>query len=224
MDNVGNQVTNVTGQTGQPVAQVAAQVAQQPVAKPQMMPAQNSQALFTQEQLNSIISGRINPLNQKISDLNNQLAEEQKLSASYLNELNGYKNRESATKAGVPAQFLDFAIFEASKLAVNGKTFDDAIKEYVSSNQSLFGVSTQGVQGSASATPSVQQPTGASATPTQTPQQQQAVVNPQPQAQPQVQSQVIVGSTGVQGAGNPANTANVDTEVDAFLRARGLRK
>ena len=88
MDNFGNQMTNVNGQVVAQPAQQPAQAAQtvvqqQPVVMQQ--PVQNTQAMFTQVQLNSIISGRINPLNQKITDLNTQLAQALQLSQSYLN-------------------------------------------------------------------------------------------------------------------------------------------
>ena len=180
MNNSGSQVTNVNGQVVAQQQQVQAQVVntvpvQQPVVNVQ--PAQNTQAMFTQEQLNSIISGRINPLNQKIQELNAQLAQAQQLSQSYLNELTGFKNRESAVKAGVPAQFVDFAVFEASKLAVNGKSFDDAIKEYVASNGSLFGVSQMSNQVQQTASPAVQQTTQGVANPAQNVQTQQTVGN-----------------------------------------------
>ena len=256
MNNIGNQVTNVNGQVVAQQQQVQAQVVntvpvQQPVVTNQQV--QNSQALFTQEQLNSIISGRINPLNQKIQELNAQLAQAQQLSQSYLNELTGFKNRESAVKAGVPAQFVDFAVFEASKLAVNGKSFEDAMKEYVASNGSLFGVSQMNNQVQQTASPAVQQTTQGVAIPAQNVQTQQiSTVNGQVAGQAtnqnavnnQVantnvanngivqqsvgvslpQTNVQYGATSVQTAGNPANVNNVDSEVDAFLKSRGLRK
>lgn len=256
MNNIGNQVTNVNGQVVAQQQQVQAQVVntvpvQQPVVNVQ--PAQNTQAMFTQEQLNSIISGRINPLNQKIQELNAQLAQAQQLSQSYLNELTGFKNRESAVKAGVPAQFVDFAVFEASKLAVNGKSFEDAMKEYVASNGSLFGVSQMNNQVQQTASPAVQQTTQGVAIPAQNVQTQQiSTVNGQVAGQAtnqnavnnQVantnvanngivqqsvgvslpQTNVQYGATSVQTAGNPANVNNVDSEVDAFLKSRGLRK
>ena len=260
MNGLDGQMTNVNGQLVVQQQQMQAQVVntapvQQPVVTNQ--PAQNNQALFTQEQLNSIISGRINPLNQKISELNTQLAQAQQLSQSYLNELTGFKQREMAVKAGVPAQFVDFAVFEANKLAVNGKTFDDAIKEYVASNGSLFGVSQNGSQVQPTQTPVVGQTTQVVANPAQTVQVQQTsngaagvvpnaqvvntqqvapnaqVVNTQPvvanqNVQPSVgvvpQMNVQYGATSVQTAGNPANTNNIDSQVDAFLKAHNLKK
>ena len=248
MNGLDGQMTNVTGQLGVQPQQMQAQVVntapvQQPVVTTQ--PVQNNQALFTQEQLNSIISGRINPLNQKINDLNTQLAQAQQLSQSYLNELTGFKQRDAAVKAGVPAQFVDFAVFEANKLAVNGKTFDVAIKEYVSSNGSLFGVSQNGSQVQPTPTPVVGQTTQVVANPAQTIQAQQTnngavgvvpnaqFVNTQQvvsnqNVQPSVgvvpQMSVQYGATSVQTAGNPANTNNIDSQVDAFLKAHNLKK
>lgn len=246
MNNSGNQVTDVGGQVVAQQQQVQAQVVntvpvQQPVVTNQQV--QNSQALFTQEQLNSIISGRINPLNQKIQELNAQLAQAQQLSQSYLNELTGFKNRESAVKAGVPDKFVDFAVFEASKLAVNGKSFDDAMKEYVASNGSLFGVSQSGGQVQPTSSPVVGQTTQGVANPAQAIQGQQAVSgstvvshsvqdasNTVPTAGAGVGANVVsantvqYGATSIQTAGNPANINSVDSQVDAFLKSHNLRK
>ena len=248
MNGLDGQMTNVIGQLGIQPQQMQAQVVNQaPVQQPVIanQPVQNNQALFTQEQLNSIISGRINPLNQKINDLNTQLAQAQQLSQSYLNELTGFKQRDMAVKAGVPTQFVDFAVFEANKLAVNGKSFDEAIKEYVSSNGSLFGVSHNGSQVQPTSTPVVGQTTQVVANPAQTIQAQQTnngavgvvpnaqVVNTQPvvtnqNVQPSIgvvpQMNVQYGATSVQTAGNPANTNNIDSQVDAFLKAHNLKK
>lgn len=248
MNGLDGQMTNVNGQVGVQQQQMQAQVVntapvQQPVVTNQ--PAQNNQALFTQEQLNSIISGRINPLNQKISELNAQLTQAQQFSQSYLNELTGFKQRDVAVKTGVPTQFVDFAVFEANKLAVNGKTFEDALKEYVASNGSLIGVSQSGSQGQPTQTPAVVQPTQGVANPAQTNQVQQTingaqgvvpnaqvsntqpvVVNQgiQPTVEVSPQMTVQYGATSVQTAGNPANTNNIDSQVDAFLKARNLKK
>ena len=248
MNGLDGQMTNVNGQLGVQQQQMQAQVVNQaPVQQPVVatQPVQNNQALFTQEQLNSIISGRINPLNQKISELNAQLTQAQQLSQSYLNELTGFKQRDAAVKAGVPAQFVDFAVFEANKLAVNGKTFEDALKEYVASNSSLFGVSQNGSQVQPTPTPVVGQTTQVVANPAQTIQAQQTnngavgvvpnaqVVNTQPvvtnqNVQPSIgvvpKMNVQYGATSVQTAGNPANTNNIDSQVDAFLKAHNLKK
>ncbi len=214
MSDVVNTVTDVNGQAT--VQNGGAQVVQQPVVQQplqaQPIVLQTPQSGFTQEQVNSIVSGRVNALNQKITELTAQLDEKQKLADSYLTELTGLKNRDTATKAGVPAQFTDYAIFEAQKLAVNGKSFEDAMKEIVTSNASLFGVSNPSGQG-AGTTPNAQAPTGNAVNPTQTTPTGQQVSQP-----------VAFGSTGAQVGGNPANTAGIDAEVDNFLKSRGLRR
>lgn len=254
MDNFVNQMTNVNGQIVSQPQQVPAQVAntaqvQQPVMGIQT--TQNNQALFTQEQLNSIISGRINPLNQKIQDLNTQLAQAQQLSQSYLNELTGFKQRETVSKAGVPSKFLDFVVFEANKLAVNGKSFEDAVKEYIASNEFLF-TQTQNVsQANTTTTPQVGKVTQEVANPAQTNYVQQPVANQnvgvftpsQSQVQSTIQTNanaqsyqtqmnagvafpnnVQYGATGISIAGNPASANNIESQVDAFLKSHNLKR
>lgn len=267
MNNLGGQLNGVVGQMiTQPNQMQAQVVGQAPVqAGSTIQPNQQGiQGMFTQEQLNSIISNRINPLNQRIQDLSNQLAQAQQLSQSYLSELTSMKNRESAINAGVPAQFLDFAIFEANKLAVNGKSFDDAIKEYVATNGQLFGVSQMDNQAQQAVnTPTVMQATQGVANPAQVIQAQQSspnnmvvgnnqvvpsnqvmasgdagvsiqasqqasVVTPNSTPvmnQVPVSNQVPVqyGATSIQNAGNPVDTNNVNSQVEAFLKARGLK-
>ncbi len=111
---------------------------------------QSSEHVFTQEQLNSIISSRINPLNQKVQELSNQLAKSEKLTQQYHAELQGYKNKEVALKQGIPSELLDYAIFEASKMVTKEKSFEDALKEFKESKKALF-VGTQTSSGSENA-------------------------------------------------------------------------
>ena len=241
-----------TNQQMQAQAAINANVGQMQNVQP-IQSNQNVQAMFTQEQLNSIIQGRVNPLNQKITDLTNQLAQSQQIANSYLNELTGFKQRDAASKAGVPSQFIDFAVFEANKLAINGKSFEDAIKEYVASNQQLFGVSNMGSQAPANTAPIGNVATQGSANPAQTIQTQQtvnntqqAVNNNQPNVsniQPNIQVGVtsgqyvqnaqqpgatvsggIVGSTGYSLAGNPQTVNNVENDVTSFLKTKGVLK
>lgn len=106
-------------------------------------PQGSGEHLFTQEQLNSIISGRINPLNQRVTELSNQLAKAEKLTAQYHEELEGYKRKEVALKEGIPTDLVDYAIFGASKLVSKEKSFEDALKEFKAANETLFGVTQQ---------------------------------------------------------------------------------
>ena len=137
MNNLVNQQQVPASQLGF-VQQGQPQVGQPLVQNTVVQPNPQGQATFTQEQVNGIVQNRVNALNQKVSELTNQLAQSQQLANTYYTELNGFKQREAVINAGVPSQFVDFAVFEANKLAVNGKSFDDAVKEYVAANQQLF--------------------------------------------------------------------------------------
>lgn len=137
MNNLVNQQPVQTSQLGF-VPQGQPQVGQPLVQNTVVQPNPQGQATFTQEQVNGIVQNRVNALNQKVSELTNQLAQSQQLANTYYTELTGFKQREAVINAGVPSQFVDFAVFESNKLAVNGKSFDDAVKEYVTANQQLF--------------------------------------------------------------------------------------
>lgn len=105
--------------------------------------SQGSDHMFTQEQLNSIISGRINALNQKVGELSTALEKSNKLTEQYHTELEGYKRKEIALKEGISADLVDYAIFGANKLVSKDKSFEDALKEFKASNATLFGVTEQ---------------------------------------------------------------------------------
>lgn len=207
-----------------------------------IQPDQNNQALFTQEQLNSIIQGRVNPLNQRVQDLSNQLAQAQQLSQSYLNELQSYKNKEIVASAGVPDYMQEFVAFEAQKLAVNGKSFADAVKEYTQANAQLFniGQSNQNTQPTQNVIPVAGQVGSQTANQNQSVAQNQQVNTNQPSAVAQVQGvvqnpsvavqstvqtgQVAQGATSFSGVVNPNGVNDVDSAVDTFLRNKGIRK
>lgn len=246
MDNLTNVAPNVSlTQQNVQSQPTQTQVVNQGYSTQPTQSAQNSQALFTQEQLNSIIQGRVNPLNQRVQDLTNQLAQTQQLSQSYLNELQGYKNKEIVASAGVPAYMQEFVAFEAQKLAVNGKSFADAVKEYTQANAQLFNInqSTQNTQPTPQTIPSVGQVSSQTAMQnTSVAQNQQVntnqssvvaqtqgvVQNPSVIGQPIVQSgqagQVAQGATSFSGVVNPNGVNDVDSVVDTFLRNKGIRK
>ena len=114
----------------------------------------------------------------------------------------------------------------------NGKSFDDAIKEYVAANGSLFGVSNQNIQGQEMTIPSAPAPTQVAANPAQNIQGQQVVPNTTTQnvVQPmnlQQNSSVTTtqfNTTNVAGASSIGNTNNIDSQVNDFLKQRGLIK
>ena len=246
MDNLTNATANVpiTQQNVQSQS-TQTQVVNQGYPTQPIQSSQNSQALFTQEQLNSIIQGRVNPLNQRVQDLTNQLAQAQQLSQSYLNELQGYKNKEIVANAGVPAYMQEFVAFEAQKLAVNGKSFADAVKEYTQANAQLFniGQGIQNTQPTPQTIPSVGQVSSQTAMQNMSVAQNQQVNTNQPSVVAQVQGvtqnpsvavqstvqtgqagQVAQGATSFTGVVNPNGVNDIDSVVDAFLRKKGLKK
>ena len=246
MDNLTNVAPNVSlTQQNVQSQPTQTQVVNQGYSTQPTQSAQNSQALFTQEQLNSIIQGRVNPLNQRVQDLTNQLAQAQQLSQSYLNELQGYKNKEIVANAGVPAYMQEFVAFEAQKLAVNGKSFADAVKEYTQANAQLFniGQGIQNTQPTPQTIPSVGQVSSQTAMQNTSVAQNQQVNTNQPSIVAQVQGvaqnpsvtvqstvqsvqagQVAQGATSFTGVVNPNGVNDVDSAVDAFLRNKGIRK
>lgn len=237
MNNLTN-VTTATPNTQQNVQSrpIQTQVVENEYVAQHVQSAQTSQALFTQEQLNSIIQGRVNPLNQRVQDLTNQLAQAQQLSQSYLNELTGYKNRETVIAAGVPAQFADFVTFEANKLAINGKSFADAVKEYTTANAQLFNINRgiQNTQPTQNVIPVAGQVGSQTANQNQSVAQNQQVNNVsspvgnvKDTSKNNVDSSVIQGNIGTSsftGVANPNGVNDIDSAVDAFLRKKGVRK
>lgn len=228
------QLPNQTQVVTQNQAQQSVQV-QAPINNIQQPPV--TQAVFTQEQLNSIIGQRLAAEKSKYDTLSQQYAQLTQQSQSYLTELAGYKNKEIAVNAGVPTQFIDYAIYEASKLAVNNKSFEDAMKEFVASNGALFGVSQQTTQAIQQLTQPASNATQVPVTPAQSasvqqtvtaPNQQVVSITPVQQSPAQTNNGVVpnlqFGSTNIQGATAPQFTNTIDGQVDAFLKKKGLRK
>lgn len=94
----------------------------------------NSQRLFTQDQLNDIIAERVNAITSKYNTLNTQYEQLSKNLTTAVTELQSYKNKELATKAGVQSQFIDFVLYEANKMTTDKKGIDSAIADFVKAN------------------------------------------------------------------------------------------
>ena len=94
--------------------------------------------MFTQEQVNSIVSGRVGALNAKIAELNSALETSQADASKFKAELDQYKQKADLAKAGIPESIADYAIFEISKLDGNGKTFAENAVEYAKANESFI--------------------------------------------------------------------------------------
>lgn len=94
----------------------------------------NSQRLLTQEQVNDIVAERVNGMTAKYNALNTQYEQLSKNLTTAIDELQTYKNKELATKAGVQSQFVDFVLYEANKNVTDKKGIDSAIADFVKAN------------------------------------------------------------------------------------------
>lgn len=192
-NNLLQQQPITTPNTVQGVSQIqSVPFVQQPMGTIQNQQTAQPTGYLSQEQVNSIVANRVNALNQKITELSAQLTQANQLSTTYANQVADFQRKETLVNEGVPDYLRDYVSFEASKLAVNGKSFADAVKEFKSANTNLFNTSVTGVnaQGTTQQTPVVAPNASvgsvANTTPTSVAQQTlglqtQAVTAPQPQ-------------------------------------------
>ena len=94
----------------------------------------NSQRLLTQEQVNDIVADRVNGMTAKYNALNTQYEQLSKNLTTAVNELQSYKNKELATKAGVQSQFVDFVLYKAEQMTTDKKGIESAIADFVKAN------------------------------------------------------------------------------------------
>ena len=94
----------------------------------------NSQRLLTQEQVNDIVAERVNGMTAKYNTLNAQYEQLSKNLTAAVDELQTYKNKELATKAGVQSQFVDFVLYKAEQMTTDKKGIDSAIADFVKAN------------------------------------------------------------------------------------------
>ena len=94
----------------------------------------NSQRLLTQDQVNDIVADRVNGMTAKYNALNTQYEQLSKNLTAAIDELQTYKNKELATKAGVQSQFVDFVLYEANKNVTDKNGIDSAIADFVKAN------------------------------------------------------------------------------------------
>ena len=73
------------------------------------------------------MTAKYNTLNTKYEQLSKNLT-------VAIDELQTYKNKELATKAGVQSQFVDFVLYEAKKNVTDKKGIDSAIADFVKAN------------------------------------------------------------------------------------------
>lgn len=130
MDGQNNNTNTNTDTSTQQTQVQTQQQTQQQTAQVQ----NNSQRLFTQDQLNEIIAERVNGVTAKYNALNTQYDQLSKNLTTAIDELQSYKNKELATKAGVQSQFVDFVLYEAKKNVTDKKGIDSAIADFVKAN------------------------------------------------------------------------------------------
>ena len=94
----------------------------------------NSQRLLTQDQVNDIVAERVNGMTAKYNALNTQYEQLSKNLTTAIDELQSYKNKELATKAGVQSQFVDFVLYKAEQMTTDKKGIDSAIADFVKAN------------------------------------------------------------------------------------------
>ena len=119
--------------TQQNVEQQGSQQQNNQVAQPAK---QVEQPIFTQEQVNSIVAGRVTQLNTKITGLENDVNTYKTQAEDYKAKYEALEQQSLMTEAGIPASIKDYVKFEVSKLSSNGKSFSDNFAEYVKANQS----------------------------------------------------------------------------------------
>ncbi len=190
MDNQNNQ--SVVGNQGG-VPQVGVQGGGQP--------------LFTQEQVNEIVSKRVNELNVEKAALA-QSIETYKIELQKANEqVTGYSEQAALVKVGVDPRFSSFLTFEARKKAEECKSsFEEALKTIVTESGSLY-LPVQEVQATV-------EPTGQQVTEvTQQPQQQTQSAAPQQPIQPIQYLSSGAGSAGVL-------QSSAQSQEASFLQAR----
>ena len=94
----------------------------------------NSQRLLTQDQVNDIVAERVNGITAKYNALNTQYEQLSKNLTTAVNELQTYKNKELAAKAGVQSQFVDFVLYKAEQMTTDKKGIESAIADFVKAN------------------------------------------------------------------------------------------
>ena len=102
--------------------------------------AGDSQALFTQADVDGIVSGRVNAEKAKYTDLQTKYDGVVKELNTYKTQLEGIKRDSALAEAGIPKQYRDYISFEANKLVNDKTTFEEAVNTVIKANGQLFGI------------------------------------------------------------------------------------
>ena len=113
---------------------VSNQQLQSPIMQPQGIQGQVSFTPEQQAMINNIVSGRVNEVTAKYLGQITQLQQVAQAYSSTQAELEQFKMNDMLNKSGVQPIFSKFVASEAKALAVNGKTFDVAVSEFLNAN------------------------------------------------------------------------------------------
>lgn len=100
----------------------------------------NNPALFTQADVDGIVSGRVNAEKAKYTDLQTKYDGVVKELGAYKAQLEGIKRDSALAEAGIPKQYRDYISFEANKLVNDKTSFEEAVNTVIKANGQLFGI------------------------------------------------------------------------------------
>ena len=136
-DNAGVQQHQIVDGQQQVVVQQAQQAPHGNVHQVQQ-PTTVEVPMFTQDQVNSIVSGRVGNLNTRIAELSSQLETSKADAESYKTKYEALVQKTELSKLGIPESCHEYILFEVQKLMSNGKPFAENMAEYVKANESFI--------------------------------------------------------------------------------------
>ena len=112
----------------------------------------NNPVLFTQADVDGIVSGRVNAEKAKYTDLQTKYDGVVKALGAYKAQLEGIKRDSALAEAGIPKQYRDYISFEANKLVNDKTTFEEAVNTVIKANGQLFGIKSDEQAGNSNST------------------------------------------------------------------------
>lgn len=100
----------------------------------------SNHALFTQADVDGIVSGRVNAEKVKYTELQTKYDDAVKELGTYKAQLEGIKRDSALAEAGIPKQYRDYISFEANKLVNDKTSFEEAVNTVIKANGQLFGI------------------------------------------------------------------------------------
>lgn len=159
----------------------------------------NNPALFTQADVDGIVSGRVNAEKAKYNDLQTKYDGVVKELNTYKTQLEGIKRDSALAEAGIQKQYRDYISFEANKLVNDKTTFEEAVNTVIKANSQLLGIKSDEQSGGSKGTEKKTEKETESKDSTET---------------------VKIINVKTQG-GSASSQSNADA-VQAYLKSRGL--